>query len=827
MALREENAGALQNVPNSLPLLENDFVLQRHSIGQNGIRNEKVHIQIWFHPKKKKKKKEKWRAFHRTESKARCVWKLWKKRGDSTGKREMAWLLGALLFWLQLSLGEQTVGDGFWPRIGAAAAAFEAGRLWEAKERYEEILRLGGFQDSKVAAGIKNNFGRVLLDLGDLDGALAVLENAMNVMQEVCENSTEAWQDEFFAKVWTNVGLSHHRKGSCCETEAIEAFSKALRYNDKSSEAWFNFGTSAKNLGRMDIAFEAFKRSLEIDADFTPALLNLAALFHENHHLDEAIETYARVLSLESNPWSSLRQMALMNGGVALVEKGNAEQAVSLFDVAWREANNSRERDQDFDIHVRMQIALARLVVCDWTDFHDETNWIAENVFRRQVLQSRKCSILPFDSLLFPSTAKFRKEVAKCHARQFSSSGQESRKIRKTQEKLRVGYASCDFGDHPTAHLVEGLFGQHSTTEAFVLSFGKESGGEFRERIKNDAGENFVDLLLKPHADAARMIRDRLKIDILMDMQGFTRGGRPDVLRLRPASIIVNYLVFPGTSGADYVDYFVGDRFASPLAESWSHFTEKLVILPHSYQVTSYHSFEGYSNFACPKELQNASFVFANFNKNDKIEPEAFDAWMEILRRVQGSVLWLLKPSRKQAFDSVQKNLRRESSQLGVAPDRIVFAERVPKAEHVVRHRFADLFLDTFVYGAHSTATDALRGGLPVLTLQGSSFANRVAASLLQNVGLPELITFSKREFVETAVRIASSRTNLVSSLKARLHSHLAWKTTSPLFDPLLYAKHLEEALESMAELQVISKSARHIIILPETSQEPANKQGQ
>ena len=286
----------------------------------------------------------------------------------------------------------------------------------------------------------------------------------------------------------------------------------------------------------------------------------------------------------------------------------------------------------------------------------------------------------------------------------------------------------------------------------------------------------------------ARLARE-LGIDIAIDLNGYTDDARTGIFAERCAPIQVNYLGYPGTMGADYMDYVVADRMVIP-EDRQSDFTEKVVYLPHSYQVNDAHRKISARVFSKQElGLPESGFVFCCFNQAYKILPATFDGWMRILKAVEGSVLWLLDDN-----PTATRNLRQEAQTRGVDGRRLVFARRMPLDEHLARHRLADLFIDTLPYNAHTTASDALWAGLPVLTCMGKSFASRVAASLLNAMDLPELMTQTQEAFEARAVELAKDP-SMLSDIKSRLAQN---RLTKPLFDARLFARHIESAYEAM-----------------------------
>jgi len=366
-----------------------------------------------------------------------------------------------------------------------------------------------------------------------------------------------------------------------------------------------------------------------------------------------------------------------------------------------------------------------------------------------------------------------------------------ARSFRERQgERIRLGYLSADFHQHATAHLAAELFERHDRTrfEVFAYSYGPDDGSLMRRRLER-AFDRFIDVRRLSHAQAAQRIHADA-IDILIDLKGHTLNARTAMLAARPAPVQVNYLGYPGTMGADFIDYIIVDRIVAPPADQ-TYFSEKLVTLPGCYQPT-----DTRREIAAPPARRECGLppdgcVFCCFNNTYKITPTFFAIWMRLLTHVPGSVLWLLESN-----ELVRRNLRREAEQRGLDPSRLVFAPIRPIGEHLARHRHADLFLDTLPCNAHTTANDALWSGLPVLTCAGSTFAGRVAASAVAAAGVPGLIAPSLDAYEQTARDLARTPVRL-RELRDTLERNRA---TAPLFDVAAYARHLETAYARMWE---------------------------
>ena len=430
----------------------------------------------------------------------------------------------------------------------------------------------------------------------------------------------------------------------------------------------------------------------------------------------------------------------------------------------------------------------AQMMCCDWADRGTLLEMIDKEI-RRGIWVAQ-----PFVLVGCSASAELLRLSAELQMRATAPAPVEgglSHPLPAGRKKLRMGYLSADLHLHATAYLIAELFELHDRDlfDVVVFSFGPDDNGPMRTRIEAAADQFFRVNDLSDHEIAELLVREQ--VDIAIDLKGFTQDARPGIFRYRPSPVIVNYLGFPGTMGAACFDYIIGDPVVTPFGHA-AWYSEKIVQLPHSYQVNDR---QREIAAGTPTRQQHGlpaeGFVFACFNNNYKITPEVFDVWMRLLSRVNGSVLWLLADN-----DAAVANLRREAAARGVSSDRLVFAPRAPLADHLARHRLADLFLDTLPCNAHTTASDALWAGLPVLTCLGTTFAGRVAASLLTAVGLPELVTHSLEAYETLALQLATHP----AQLQDLRHKLAAQRDTSALFDTPQFVANLEKAYLQMYE---------------------------
>ena len=672
------------------------------------------------------------------------------------------------------------------PRLQRAVALHQAGQLAEAEPLYRDILAqhpghlpalqmlgvlsfMAGRQDEGLAllqrvvdaapmqAEAHNNLGNALRESGQAEAAVQSFERAIALQPG-------------FAGAHYNLGnalaaLQRHEA-------AVAAYDRCLALQPAHYNAWAHKATALSALYRFDAALAAYDRC----AALQPALA-------QNHsHRATALIALGRFEAAVVACEEALRRDpglidALQNQFIALFELGRFQQAMAVGD---RLMALAPEID-----YQRGNILFAAVQACHWDRYAERVQEIDA-----LVEQGRRADV-PFSYLAISHSPRLQLACNRAFVQERHPASPQPlwQGERYRHDRIRVAYLSADFREHATAYLMAGLFEQHSRQhfEFSAYSYGPQQPGPMRERLVR-AFERFVDVSRFDDAHVAALLRAH-EIDILVDLKGYTADSRTGILALRPAPIQVNYLGFPGTMGADYIDYLIGDATVTP-PEHDAFYAEKVVRLPGSYQVNDR---QRAIAPGCPTRtacgLPEDSFVFCSFNNNFKITPAVFDVWMRLLQQVPGSVLWLLK-----ANADAYANLQREAESRGVSPARLVFAARVPLAEHLARHRLADLFLDTLPCNAHTTTSDALWAGLPVLTCLGETFAGRVAASLLHAAGLPELVAVSLDDYEALALQLARDP-HALAALRERLQ---AQRDSCSLFDTGRFCDHLESAYQTM-----------------------------
>lgn len=551
---------------------------------------------------------------------------------------------------------------------------------------------------------------------------------------------------------------------------ALVSYNKALALDPGFAKAHNNRGDLLQVLGRWDGALASYDRAIELDPRNATARYNRGNALRALGRFDAAIQNYDQALEIApeyADAWH--------NRGHALAELKRYDEAVQSYDQALKLRDDIPEL-----AGTRLNL---KMHMCQWQGFEQELAALLD-----QIDQSKKvCPPFPFLALCDDGLRQRKLAERWIQDRYAKRAAPAPIPKRGKHEKIRLGYFSADFWNHPVAFLVAGLFDHHdrSRFEVHAFSSGPDTKDPMRLRLEQSF-DHFHDVREKSVNEVVGLAR-KIELDIAIDLSGLTKGCRPDLFAARVAPLQINYLGYPGTMGAEFIDYLIGDPVLIP-QESRSFYSEKMLFMPHSYQANDRKREISARHFSRQDlALPETGFVFCCFNSNYKILPATFQSWMNILQAVPGSVLWLLQGS-----EQTQNNLRREAQVRGVDPVRLVFAKNMPVAEHLARQRAADLFLDTLPYNAHTTASDALWAGLPVLTCAGETFASRVAASLLHAIDLPELVTTSQTAYEALAIRLAT-HPELLAALRQKLDQN---KLSTPLFDTALFTRQLEQAFE-------------------------------
>ena len=568
-----------------------------------------------------------------------------------------------------------------------------------------------------------NNRGVVLQQLKRFDDALASYDRALALEPDYAEahnNRANALQelkrfddalasyDRALAIKPDNAEALYNRSNALHQLkrfdEALVSYDRALAIKPDNAEALYNRGNALHQLRRFDDALASFDRALAIKPDNADALNNRGAALHQLKRFDEALASYDRALAIKPD-----NAEALNNHGIVLQELKRFDDALASYARAL-----TLEPDYVFLFGSWLH---CKMMICDWRGLANDFDRLVEKIERGGK------TAYPFQLLATPASAALQRKCSQICIREKHPQILLSPKFegRHAHDRIRLGYFSADFRNHATAYLMAELFERHDRAkfELIAFSFGPPTQDAMRTRLEKSF-DRFIEAGALSDKDVALLARS-LEIDIAVDLNGFTQGSRTNVFALRSAPIQVNYLGYPGTMGAGYIDYLIADSTLIPEGQQ-QHYTEKIAYLPDTYQVNDSKRLIAEKLFTKTEcGLPEEGFVFCCFNNNFKFTPEIFDIWMRLLSRVEGSVLWLFEGNAAAA-----KNLRAEAQARGVTPERLVFAKRADLSEHLARHRLADLFLDTLPCNAHTTASDALWAGLPVLTCLGQTFAGEL-----------------------------------------------------------------------------------------------------
>jgi protein O-GlcNAc transferase len=648
----------------------------------------------------------------------------------------------------------QPAGQEIARTLELAWADHQAGRVRQAEAAYRQVL-----------ANSPRNAHALHL-LGILEAQRQNFSLALDLVLQAIKSSPN---EAAFHSTRGNILMGLGRP-----SESILSYDNAARLAPGFAEPLYNRGNALRALQRHADAIASYDRALALRPGYVEALNNRGDTLLQLQRYDEAVLSFDRALAL--NP----------RYAEALNNRGSAMRQLKRYEDAAESYGKLAAIYPDFD-YALGNLFDCRLHCCDWAHYGQESARIT------QAVSAGKKADIPFRFLAFSQSPAAQLQCARTFVadRYRASATPLWTGERYSHERIRVAYLSADFHNHATAYLMAELFETHDRQrfETTAISFGPDSEDEMRGRLRRSF-DHFIEVRANADAEVANMLRQR-EIDIAVDLKGHTTYGRTGILAHRPAPIQVSYLGYPGSMGAPYVDYIVADGFVISEADE-KFYDEKIVYLPDSYQVNdSKRAIAETTPGRVEAGLPEKGFVFCCFNNSYKIAPDTFDIWMRLLNKVEGGVLWLLAEN-----SSVTRNLRAEAERRGVSPERLVFAAKVKLDQHLARHRLADLFLDTLPYNAHTTASDALWTGLPVLTCAGSTFAGRVAASLLHAVGLPELVTRDLHEYEELALKLAQSPA-MLSEIAARLTTNRA---TAPLFDTHRFRRHLESAYITMWE---------------------------
>jgi len=679
------------------------------------------------------------------------------------------------------------------------AAYTQLGKAAAAKEHFIQAIALDPNDPETYS-----NLGNVLGSLGERELAITNLEKAIDLRPN-------------FAEAYNNLGNVYKDLGRT--KDAIESYTKATRINPKYADAYNNLGVVLKAAGHTDIAIKNYEKAIALNPEFVMAHVNLGFLLQEHGKYDLALNRYKKVLALD--PKNHLTYGHIGNIFRAI---GMSDQAIQNYDQCLKIEPNyfpalfnmgselvlTKKMREAHGYFAAAQKAAPRYEptlssmadieaqICDWTDWDDKTAASVKLGLGGQ-------SIPPFILLPREDDPAHHLQRAKNFSKLRVQKGAPAAipRPKERPKRLRIGYFSSDFFNHATMILMERMLELHDKERFSIHAF---SYGNVKDETSGRL-EGMVEKLHKVSSlndgEIAALSREQ-EIDIAVDLKGYTGQSRVEIFSHQAAPIQISYLGYPGTLGIPNINYIVADPVVIPENQQ-KNYSEKVIYLPHCYQVnddTRKIATKVPTRAEC--NLPEDGFVFCCFNKNYKISPREFDIWMRLLAKVEGSVLWLYASN-----PEVKENLKKEAEARGISADRIIFGERVKHAAHLARHACADLFLDTFFVNAHTTASDALWSGLPLITKVGQGFAARVAASLLTSIGLPELIVESDEAYEALALELATNPAKLLS-LKNKLAEN---RGSSPLFDTERFTRNLEQGYLDVYEQYFAGQAPKNIVI--------------
>lgn len=725
----------------------------------------------------------------------------------------------------------------------AASAHENLGAGLSDLNRFEEALACF---DKVVAlrprdAGAHCNRGNALSGLKRFNDALAAYDNAIAIEPRFAEAHVSRGNTlldlERFEEAIAAYDFAIRHEGRAADAlsnrgnalarlsryeEALASFDKAIAIAPRYADAQYNRAKTLRHLNRLDEALAGYDKAIAAKPDFRVAHFNRGGVLNDLGRFREAVASYDTVISLNPRDadayierGKTLGRAGLSEDAVAsldrglkldpknidaLVSRGSVLVGLKRFDEADESYSTALDIDRDYDFLFGNWLS-TKLYKCDWDD------WDVRVTELETRLTSGKKASAAFNLFALLDAPGLQRRAAEAFTEARVPANHVLPALLKypRRDVIRIGYFSADFRIHPVALLCAELVERHSRAQFQVtaFSFGSDTQDPMRKRIES-AFDKFVDVRDKNDVAVASLARD-LEIDIAIDLMGMTQDSRPGIFAARAAPIQINYLGYPGTVGADYIDYLIADRVVIP-ASHRSYYGEKIVHLPGSFMPQdSQREISDKSFTRSELGLPETGFVFCCFNASHKFNPRVFNCWMTILRQTPGSVLWLAESN-----STAVANLKNEARARDIDPSRLVFAGRTEGlAEHLARYRAADLFLDTLPYNAHATASDALWAGLPVLTLAGETFPARVGASLVNAVGLGELINTTDDAYIAAAIELAANPSKLDIIKQTLAHNRLSL----PLFDTSSYVTHIEAAYSAMYARHLSGAAPEHIEI--------------
>jgi len=711
----------------------------------------------------------------------------------------------------------------------------EIGRLGDALKSYKMALN-----HNPDNADSHNYIGNIFIELGELDEAVKSYERAIainpdypdaynnlgnalrdsNQLEDALKNFEKSVElNPNFPEAYNNLGNLLKSLGRF--DESVESFEKSIKISSNFAEAHNNYGNLLADLGRRDDSINSFKKAIEINPNFAEAYNNLGNVCKSLNRIKESVQSYEMAIEINPNfaeAYNNLGNLLtmdanLLNKAVKCFEKaveinpdfaiahnnlGNVYKDLNYLDEALVSYERALEIENSLD-NVLGNVLSTKMNSCNWDGLDD----LLDDAKKRIVNNERVVEPFTLLGLIDDSAIQRKATELRVNTNHPKSNILPTIQQYPKHPKIRIGYFSADFREHPVGFLTAELYELHDRNhfEIYAFSYGLETNGEINRRIKTGV-DYFYDVDLMSHQDIVELARS-LEIDIAVDLGGLTSEARTDIFAMSAAPIQLSYIGYLGTMGADYYDYLIADPVMIP-KESQKYYAEKIVYLP---------SFQVNDSKDLPPEitltrkdvgLPEEGFVFCCFNNTYKFTPTIFDSWARILKQVENSVLIVYANN-----EASKANLSEEIKLRGVHPSRLIFGDSLPKPKYLARYRTADLFLDTHPYNAGTTASDALKMGVPMITYLGNSYQARMGASIVKALNLPELITNSPEEYEALAIELATNPEKM-QAIKDKLASNL---TTAPLYNTKLFVKNLESAYTTMYERHHEGLEPDHIYV--------------
>ncbi|MBT8573499.1 tetratricopeptide repeat protein [Polynucleobacter paneuropaeus] len=648
--------------------------------------------------------------------------------------------------------------------LSQAIADFRAGHFTGAKAAVEKVLDL-----EPLNLGAKELLAYVYANEGENSKALRLLKEITDHPQ----SSVSALYE------YGSLLIAESRPN-----DAIPLLEKALAQMPNSFEVLHDLATALAQVGRKIEALERYQQAAKINSESSELFYNVGRLHDDLYQEEEAIACYKKSLMLSPGYVQSW-----INLGVDLSRAKKYDESQNCF-------KRALEIDPNVDFLLGDSIQ-AEMNIGNWSSYSENINKLKDGIRKQQAIAHPFTVITMFDDLAL------QKEAAEIYAqKKWPKQSDLPSSIEQKNKKVKIAYFSADFRYHPIAHLIMDLLECHDSEqfEIYAFSWGPTSKSLERDRIISAVHE-FIDINEYSDQQVVDLARGK-GIDIAIDLGGYTQSARTGLFAMRVAPIQVSYLGYIGTMGVNFIDYIIADEMLIP-TQHQKYFSEKIIYMPDCFQVSDRDRVMGQGGLRrADYGLPEKGFIYCCFNNNYKMTPEVFDSWMRVLLSVEGSVLWLYESNAL-----IAEQLKSEAKARGVDPARLVFGKMLPQSEYLARYQIADLFLDTFPYNAGTTANDALWTGLPVLTRMGSSMASRMAASLLNTLGLSELITESAEAYEAVAIELGNNPEQ-IDQIREKLEKS---KISSQLFNTPLFTRNLEKVFRQIYKRQHSGLSPDHI----------------